>query len=864
MTALEAFNALDNREVSRKEVEQVLAQAKAENNTAIIYRLSRVLNDSPEATHFEITITHYDSSVGLSGVQHTGDYREALDDCGRLKKGWKFVKGNVVKVEEKPKKEAKPKKEKAPQKEETTKEVSDPKVKNFEAFDNLQAQLLAENADIPESEVLDFLYNFTDAFEEGKTVFRFWNTPGKKPTEAVLQYKKHPLLTRLQNPSAKMRAYELTPRGYELLEKFHKGVERIKKTYDLGYITGIHKLYNFLRDRKAYVKKEEAKGKETTNPLTKFREQAKEFHQKEKAPKSLKFSDIDYNKSLIESFTDKNTETNRLFVKDHSLGLTFSFSPVEKYMATEQIFTLYGKDRKEEAEKDFLRMKEEIAWAFNHHVKTAQREGTLEECKKYFLENLPELLAKGGLWLEAKAKNKGTAARSDFTKLRKQVWKDIGALAVGNSVKNVENSSKKKVEKAPAKATKSLKLRKEKGENVANFTLLQEPTKVETKKGKDKEGEQKELDLYMQEMKMAIKESKAGKFDKKNILSWLSKFPDKVKGLLYNFLYHHYLLDQEEAKLRKSKKMVPFGLISVQAGISEFVSKLMDLEREDFFDLYFFFRDNMDECIELLEDKEVKKNYYEKKKKGLSSVDYSQGLFGDIGLNAPRHEGILKEALNDCGRLKKGWKFEKGKAVKIDTKTKKEKGSKESRKKIKIIPPYIGDIEYNEEGDNYIALEKELGDIMGAKFDQWQKEIIAHNREKKLEMYSKEIWKKIDAEKDTKEDVYVGDYEPDEKGFYYEIRQIGKKKYRLELSVHRYGRFSVYPTAIEDFKSLKQCGDFLIKTLDKSNGFYYTNMLGLSQLQNKINELKGYQYSKQIHFEDEDEGLTGAVPEVST
>ena len=110
MTALEAFNALDNREVSRKEVEQVLAQAKAENNTAIIYRLSRVLNDSPEATHFEITITHYDSSVGLSGVQHTGDYREALDDCGRLRKGWKFVKGNVIKVEKK----EKPKKGKTP------------------------------------------------------------------------------------------------------------------------------------------------------------------------------------------------------------------------------------------------------------------------------------------------------------------------------------------------------------------------------------------------------------------------------------------------------------------------------------------------------------------------------------------------------------------------------------------------------------------------------------------------------------------------------------------------------------------------------------------------------------------------------
>ena len=193
---------------------------------------------------------------GLSGVQHTGDYREALDDCGRLRKGWKFVNGNVVKVEEKPKKEAKPKKEKAPQKEKPTKEVSDPKVKDFEAFDDLQAQLVTENVDIPKGEVLDFIYNFTDAFEEGKTIFRFWNTPGKKPTEAVLQYRKHPLLTRLQNPSAKMRAYELTPRGYELLEKFHKGVERIKKTYDLGYIAGIHKLYNFLRDRKAYLKNE--------------------------------------------------------------------------------------------------------------------------------------------------------------------------------------------------------------------------------------------------------------------------------------------------------------------------------------------------------------------------------------------------------------------------------------------------------------------------------------------------------------------------------------------------------------------------------------------------------------------------------
>ena len=1122
MTALEAFNALNNREVSRKEVEQVLTQAKTENNTAIIYRLSQALNNSPEATHFEITITQYDSSAGLSGVQHIGDYREALDDCGRLRKGWKFVNGNVVKVEEKPKKEAKPKKEKAPQKEikkdkkykfvvitddrhsrviavfsytnpnieelserfwknsegkyyetteeglrnyafgmgpypfaeakkhieekytegkdfiyfnikkdggrdkaislvekpkkeakpkkekapkkeETTKEVSDPKVKDFEAFDDLQAQLLAENADIPESEVLDFLYNFTDAFEEGKTVFRFWNTPGKKPTEAVLQYKKHPLLTRLQNPSAKMRAYELTPRGYELLEKFHKGVERIKKTYDLGYIAGIHKLYNFLRDRKAYVKKEEAEGKENSDTLTKFREQAKEFHQKENASKSIKFSDIDNNRTLIESFTDKNTGTSRLFVKD-SLGLTFSFYPLEKFMAVEQISALYGKDRKEEAEKDFLRMKEEIAWAFNHHVRTAQREGTLEVCERYFLEKLPEFLAKGGLWLEAKAKNKGAAAaKSSLTKLRKQVWEEIGALAVGEPIGNVQNLSKKKDKEAPTKATKSLKSRKEKGENVANFILLQEPTKVflefedeknETyyKKSADKQGAvgsdflKKILkDLKKQNLKeeprgfintedflvkptiskitgieslktivakdnlrpalecVLIEANRYVATDLYNIILLNRSKNDGLKtGALYDPNYkctkiggcskQEYYRDIERGYLnykavltenpvytsdwvaiepiiqhlksgleviRKIYDWKKVYVVKITSNVGEghynlkyllndlqilqsngakkirlYTNKLdekLNIETDNgnivvTMAVYMGDRSNYEDVISQLRIAPIQLHFTQNRKeeKGLSGVDYSQGLFGDIGLKAPRHEGILKEALNECGRLKKGWKFEKGKAVKVETKAKKEKVSKKSSKKIKIIPPYVGEIEYNEEGDNYIALEKELGDIMGAKFDQWQKEIIAHNREKKLEMYSKEIWKKIDTEKDTKEDAYVGDYEPDEKGFYYKIRQEGKKKYRLELSVHRSGRFSAYPTVIEDFKSLKECGDFLIKTLDKSNGFYYTNMLGLSQLQNKINELKGYQYSKQIHFEDEDEGLTGTVPEVST
>ena len=895
MTALEAFNALDNREVSRKEVEQVLTQAKAENNTAIIYRLSRVLNDSPEATHFEITITHYDSPVGLSGVQHTGDYREALDDCGRLKKGWKFVKGNVIKVEEKPKKEAKPKKEKAPQKDtkkdkkykfvvitddrhsrviavfsytnpnieelsehfwknsegkyyetteeglrnyafgmgpypfaeakkhieekytegkdfiyfnikkdggrdkaislvekpkkeakakkekapqkvETTKEVSDPKVKDFEAFDDLQAQLLAENADIPESEVLDFLYNFTDAFEEGKTVFRFWNTPGKKPTEAVLQYKKHPLLTRLQNPSAKMRAYELTPRGYELLEKFHKGVERIKKTYDLGYIAGIHKLYNFLRDRKAYTKKENVedsskkkvekapakatkslksrkeKGEnvanftllqEPTKVFLEFEDEKNQAYYKKSANKQGAVG-ADFLKKVIKDLKKQNLrEEPRGFINTEDFPVSPTISKVtgidslktvvvkdknrptlecvlieaDRYVATDlyniillnrskndglKTGALYDPNYKCTkiggcSKEDYYRIldygfpnykpiltenpvytsdwvaiepiiqhlksgleviRKIYDWKRVYVVKITSNVGEGHYNLKYLLNDLQILQSNGA---------KKIRLYTNKLDEKLNIETDNGNIVVTMAVYIGDRSNYDVISPlriAPVQLHFTQNRKEEKGLSGVDYSqglfgdiglnaprhegILKEAlnecgrlkkgwkfekgkaVKVETKKGKDKEGEQKELDLYMQEMKMAIKESKAGKFDKKNILSWLSKFPDKVKGLLYNFLYHHYLLDQEEAKLRKSKKLVPFGLISVQAGISEFVSKLMDLEREDFFDLYFFFRDNMDECIELLEDKEVKKNYYEKKKKGLSGADYSQGLFGAV------------------------------------------------------------------------------------------------------------------------------------------------------------------------------------------------------------------------------------------
>ncbi|GET49540.1 hypothetical protein RCZ02_23710 [Capnocytophaga felis] len=103
MTSIELFNELNGKTVSRNYLEEILQQAKTENQTAVIYRISKILNDYPDIERFEMNIVQYPQ--GLAGAMHTGDYREALDDCGRLKKGWKFVKGNVVKVEKKQKKE---------------------------------------------------------------------------------------------------------------------------------------------------------------------------------------------------------------------------------------------------------------------------------------------------------------------------------------------------------------------------------------------------------------------------------------------------------------------------------------------------------------------------------------------------------------------------------------------------------------------------------------------------------------------------------------------------------------------------------------------------------------------------------------
>ena len=112
---MKEFIALHNRTVSRDEIQNVIAIAKEQNNTEVIYRLSKILNDHPDSNRFNINIINYpqetDNQAGLAGTRHSGDYREALDECGRLKKGWHFVDGKVVKAT--PKAQSTPKAPKA-------------------------------------------------------------------------------------------------------------------------------------------------------------------------------------------------------------------------------------------------------------------------------------------------------------------------------------------------------------------------------------------------------------------------------------------------------------------------------------------------------------------------------------------------------------------------------------------------------------------------------------------------------------------------------------------------------------------------------------------------------------------------------
>lgn len=175
---------------------------------------------------------------------------------------------------------------------------------------------------------------------------------------------------------------------------------------------------------------------------------------------ALKFSDVEANRQMIEGY--RNSSTGKInLLKTDMIGTQFHLSMFEKYMAIDDIAALYGKGRKEEAQKDYAFVKERIESAFNHHLRAAKEYNTIEQCTERFIELLPDLLAKGGQWLEAKARNKNAAtAKGKFTKAYKQIFDEIASIAVGakGNSSSKENTQKKATRAAQYTGVKTIPL----------------------------------------------------------------------------------------------------------------------------------------------------------------------------------------------------------------------------------------------------------------------------------------------------------------------------------------------------------------------------------------------------------------------
>jgi len=645
---MEEFVNLHNRTVSRSEVERVISIAKEQNNTEVIYRLSRILNAYPTEQRFVINIKDYPTPpTALAGAHHTGDYREALDENGRLRKGYKFVKGKIIPpqpshlsddeltflaaagidyFEQAPDDEAQGLGKPIPAAD-IYKMITDKIIKmlkstkasdykktweddaffiplNFDSkkpYRGVNRMLLQERIGLTEAfanpyfltfkqikkhkgtlkkgakgyevvyysiryvvpadknsgrkafsstnahKVLDFLdkhklpenivtripmiryynvYNGEDitgidfklpevkigrAIPETASeneaaqliVEKYPNPPAIKHGGNEAYYKLSEDLVRMPkieqfdsvNDYYRTLFHELThstrhesrlnrekisfrfgDSGYakeELVAEFGAvflsawaGIMWYNNKNHAAYLKGWNSAIKEAENDNKFLMKAASLAQAATDYILnldatgqpaflskyeKTKPEAQKAPKETKTTTALKFSDTETNKKMIEGY--RNSSTGKInLLKTDMIGTQFHLSMFEKYMAIDDIAALYGKGRKAEAQKDYAFVKEHIEWAFNHNLRAAKEYDTIEQCTERFIELLPNLLAKGGQWLEAKANSKNSAtAKGQFTKVIKQAFDEIGNVAVGekpNKAEKPKPEAKKATEKA--------------------------------------------------------------------------------------------------------------------------------------------------------------------------------------------------------------------------------------------------------------------------------------------------------------------------------------------------------------------------------------------------------------------------------
>ena len=639
---MKEFLALHNRTVTRTEIEAVIQAAKEQQNTAVIYRLSRILNAHPSTNSFVINIRQYPETQGLSGAQHTGDYKEALDENGRLKKGWKFSNGQIVSThpshpsddeitflaaagidylpqapDDEPQGLGKPIPAADIYKMVTEKVISmfkNAKISDYKRawkddqffiplnydskkpYRGVNRLLLQERigfagafrnpyfltfnqikkhggklkkgtrgyevvyysiryvvpadkntgrkaySSTNTQKVLAYLAknNLTEDIVTRIPMIRYYNVyngasvegidfqldklqigravpdnaPENQAAQSIVEnYPNAPEIKHGGNSAhyAPVKDYVQMPNAsnFDSANDYYRTLfhELIHST---GHPSRLNRELNTNHNSEAYAKEEltaemgavflsawagimwynnknhaaylkswnnaikeaqndskfimraAAAAQKATdyilnldaNGQPAFLSQYEKPKKKDEKPSAkttitLKFSDVETNRQMIESY--RNSSTGKInLLKTDMIGTQFHLSMFEKYMAIDDIAALYGKGRKEEAQKDYAFVKERIERAFNHHLRAAKEYNTIEQCTERFIELLPDLLAKGGQWLEAKARNKNAAtAKGKFTKTYKQIFDEIASIAVGTN----GNSSPK--ENTPKKAPRA-------------------------------------------------------------------------------------------------------------------------------------------------------------------------------------------------------------------------------------------------------------------------------------------------------------------------------------------------------------------------------------------------------------------------
>ena len=1000
---MEEFINLHNRTVSRSEVERVISIAKEQNNTEVIYRLSRILNAYPTEQRFVINIKDYPATpTALAGAHHTGDYREALDYCGRLKKGWKFSKGQVVKVTPKAKKTSdtptattavvsKQLVSYTPEKFASDLDINklerslhwlsfDPKgraQREQESFGNSIAELYTSN--LEQAKQTGALEAYNDAFDKGYSyilknylemvgirarTFSTAITGGAGITERKIA----------SNEKLMRSEHERLQKHIDLQEKLQERLAKIAKntpadqyeegdvikSTDNNAITKLQQKLKMLQDRKTMLKNGVVAAKEyqKSKDISVFKQYNIDSETTEQIINHIDKGGKPTEKDMYSWFTmpylnrDIKEVENRIATleKNQAKGTDETLIEGGKivYNGEAQRLQIFfdGIPSKEVREalkshafkwaptaKAWQRtLTENAKYAVNQYlIKTGILKLRTALSMPYQDDELTFLAAAGIDYFEeapddeAQGLGKPIPAADIYQMITDKVismfknakasdyhrpWKDDAFFIPINF------ESKK-----PYRGVNRLLLQ----ERIGFAGAFRNPyfltfNQIKKHGGRLKKGTRGYEVVYYSIRYIVPADKNTGRkayssTNTQKVIDYLAKnklsedIVTRIPMIRYYNVYNGASIEGIDFQLDKLQigRAVPDTASENQAaalivenypnppaikheGNRAYYSPSDDYvkmpKKEQFDSINDYYRilfhelthstghdKRLDRGIHLMLEKE---DYAKEELVAEFGAVFLSAWAGIMWYTNKNHavylknwNSAIKEAENDNKFLMKAASLAQAatdyilnldaagqpaflsKYEKTNKKVEKPK-KKAPASKIQIIPPYPIDIESNEENDDYMQLEKELSDLMGDKFEVWANNLIEQKRKARLAERSKEIKANIDILKNKEKGTTAYEYVRNEYGYNYKVDKKDTKKYEVTLTIYRYGSFNPNENYYDTFKTPEECSAFIIKTLDEQDGFYYSNWYGLSELQNKINELKGYQYSKQFHYQEEE------------